>query len=171
MSEQLVQKQMPTAEGPPSGFYVIVPQRSERTRIDLGRVVAVLRGSWMIWVAAAIAGGVILAVIAFQLRNVYRSQALLFPASQESGMERALGGQLGGLASLVGIDLGGRSEGRESSFATLTSPGFARDFIVMQNLLPVLFADRWDEQRHTWRAGETVPPLDDAVEKFRTTVC
>jgi uncharacterized protein involved in exopolysaccharide biosynthesis len=64
--------------------------------------------------------------------------------------------QLGGLASLAGINIGGG--GSQNSVAVLKSKDFAREFIEDKQLMPVLLADRM----------KTQPPVDirDAVDYF-----
>lgn len=172
MSQRIEPSDMAPMQGPPGGFYVIVPQRKEEARIDLTRVGQVLGRAWIALLVAAVIGGVVFGVIAFQMHNLYRAQALLYPVVPgDSGMERVLGGQLGGLASLVGLDFGGKGGSREQSYATLTSPGLVREFIQRKNLLPVLFYKRWDPARQQWRPGETVPTLEDGVMYFKTQVC
>ena len=52
----------------------------------------------------------------------------------------------------------------------LLSKGFARDFITSQNLMPVLFADKWDANTHNWRKGIQPPTLEGGVRKFTSTV-
>jgi hypothetical protein len=155
-------------QGPPSGFYVIVPPRKEDKRIDVARGVRILWRSWLPLLAASLCGALLVGLMAFNLRNVYRGQALIFPVV-DNGMnaQGAIGDQLGGLASLVGVDLGTRAGSKEEAYATLNSPGLKRDFISAHDLLPVLFFDRWDAAKHAWRTGKRVPSLDDGVEYFK----
>ena len=65
--------------------------------------------------------------------------------------------QLGGLASLAGINLGAGG-GSQNAVAVLKSKDFAREFISDKDLVPVLMSDRLTAQ----------PPVDirDAVERF-----
>lgn len=79
--------------------------------------------------------------------NIYRSEVLLSPASQsQSNNYSGLGGQLGGLASLAGVNLGG-GEVSKVKFAieVLQSRVFITKFIDKYSLLPDLMAAKsWD---------------------------
>jgi uncharacterized protein involved in exopolysaccharide biosynthesis len=99
---------------------------------------------------------------------VYRAVALIAPVSRETAAN-SLRSQFGGLAALAGIDVGDASTRRVESLATLTSTSLARQFIKDQNLLPILYADRWDPQASRWRNG-MAPPMDAAVKKLVTSV-
>ena len=86
---------------------------------------------------------------------------LAAPVTQNSsGIGGALRSQFGGLAALAGVDLGSGGGRKDESIATLSSLGFARDFIVAENLLPVLFADKWDAAANRWRDPSQVPTLE-----------
>jgi LPS O-antigen subunit length determinant protein (WzzB/FepE family) len=52
-------------------------------------------------------------------------------------------GQLGGLASLAGINLGGSNSNTAEPLAVLRSREFAREFIEHENLMPLLFKEKW----------------------------
>lgn len=77
--------------------------------IDLRELFAVIwRGKWIILaVTALFAVGAV--VFAIKQPNIYKSEALLAPASEEQGGGlSALASQFGGLASLAGVNLGGK---------------------------------------------------------------
>ena len=78
-------------------------------------------------------------------------------------------GGLGGLAALAGVNLGGGGKRSEEFLEYLRSQGFARGFIERHQLLPVLFARRWDAQRGKWRTDEP-PTLSDGVKKLTKKV-
>lgn len=76
--------------------------------IDLRELFAALwRGKW--WIVASTLVGVVIAVIfALSLPNIYRSEALLAPSTeQQGGGLAAMAAQFGGLASLAGVNLSG----------------------------------------------------------------
>jgi len=100
----------------------------------------------------------------------YRAEIVLAPAS--SGAGRGLSGQLGGLGTLgnlVGLT-GLGLDGAESAeaLATLQSDGFTRSFIEQQNLMPILFASRWNDAAGKWKSADpkAQPDLEDALERF-----
>ncbi len=116
------------------------------------------------------------AAAAFLMAPVYRAEVVMIPVSGEEGRGglAALAGQLGGLASLAGVDLGGSGGRKEEALAILRSRAFTERFIREGNLLPVLFADKWDAANGRWRVDgpDGVPTLGDAWrffdEKVRT---
>jgi LPS O-antigen subunit length determinant protein (WzzB/FepE family) len=73
--------------------------------------------------------------------------------------------QLGGLANLAGIDIPSAS-GNEP-LAVLRSKSLARDFIEEQNLMPILFAEKWDPATAGWKSkGAEAPDIRDGVKYF-----
>lgn len=162
----------PDMDGPPQGYFVIVPPGDGESRIDIGRAARVLFAAWKILLLTVFAGALVATVTALQMRNVYRSEVLVAPVSQSRG--GALGdlrSQFGGLASLTGIDLGtGDVDVGEIHLAALSSAGLAREFILENDLVPVLFADRWDAKANDWAAGEEPPTMQDAVRRFTLDV-
>lgn len=86
-------------------------------------------------------------IVALSLPNVYRAQALLAPSeeSQGGGIAR-MAGQMGGLASLAGINFGAGATDNKVTLATeiLKSQSFVSEFIEKYGLLPSLMAvERW----------------------------
>lgn len=156
-------------KGPPSGYFIVVPDRQEDAANDLATFGSELWASWRILLATALLGGVIAAGVSLILPAKFRAQALVAPVTQGAGSGGPLK-QLGGLAALAGIDLGSAGGRKEESLATLNSMGFARDFIQAENLVPVLYAERWDAQAKRWRVGETPPTLGMAVKRFTNDV-
>jgi LPS O-antigen subunit length determinant protein (WzzB/FepE family) len=158
-------------QGPPSGYVVIAPERQVDQEFDIAEFFSIALTSWKMLLGTALVGAAIAAGISLIFRDTYRAEVVIAPVSQKgASVSSALRGQLGGLASLAGIDLGGGDERKEESFATLASSGFARDFILSENLLPVLFAERWDAKNNRWRASRKPPTVGDAVKLFTDDV-
>jgi len=118
--------------------------------IDLRELCRVIwKGKWIIFLTTIVAG-LIAVFIALSLPNIYRSEALLAPASgDESGGLGALASQYGGLASLAGINLGGLAGGSadQTTFGmeVLKSRKFIGDFVSSHNLLPLVMAlEGWE---------------------------
>jgi uncharacterized protein involved in exopolysaccharide biosynthesis len=126
------------------------------------------------WVAASmLAFTLIAAIVAFATTPVYRSAVVVVPASIErnsisGGLASALG-QLGGLASLAGIEVGGSAQETEEALAVLKSRRFTEVFINERKLLPKLFHRQWDASRGAWRAG-TPPTAAKAYKYFNKRV-
>jgi len=144
--------------------------------IDLRAVVARLwqRRFWIIlsivWFTA------IFILIALISKPVYRATTIVIPTSSERGnLSRTLTGalgQIGGLASLAGINLGNADTTTEEALAVLESRQFTERFIVDLNLMPVLFTDQWDAEKGRWRADdeEDWPTLAKGAAYFSTEV-
>lgn len=157
--------------GPPAGYFVVVPQTQAEDVVNLATIFTILGNSWKALISAALLGGITAALISLQMRSLYRAETLLAPVTQNSlGAGDALRNQFGGLAAFAGIDLGTSGGRKEESFATLNSQGFARSVILNENLMPILFADRWDSKANRWRERAKQPTLEDAVKKFTTSV-
>jgi uncharacterized protein involved in exopolysaccharide biosynthesis len=128
------------------------------------------------WSKAAIVSGFALGiasatVISLLAEPVYRASALIVPVSSD-GQPTPLTGVLdrvGSLAALAGIELGGPSDSREVFLATLVSRGFTLEFIETNNLLPLIFHERWDAPRNTWNT-EDAPTRLDAWEVFDQSI-
>ncbi len=102
--------------------------------------------------------------------RIYQSSALLAPVSVKPapGGLASIAGQFGGLASAAGLSIGTDDAGNRS-YAILKSRGFSERFISQEQIMPVIFAEKWDESTDNWRAdlpeGE-VPTLADAFDVF-----
>ncbi|MBB1275927.1 Wzz/FepE/Etk N-terminal domain-containing protein [Pseudoalteromonas sp. SR43-3] len=131
--------------------------------------------------------------LALSLPNIYKAEALLFPADsgQGEGGLAALTGQFGGLASMAGIDLGaGSSDKSALAIEVLKSRKFTSEFIESHNILLDLMAakdwsyeaniisyddDIYDAQKNTW-VRDVEPPfkpkpsLQEAYKEFKEIV-
>jgi uncharacterized protein involved in exopolysaccharide biosynthesis len=153
--------------------------------IDLRDLFATLwRGKWIILLFTVVfaAGGV---AYALSKPDIYQASVLLAPTQSESGPN--LGGQLGGLASLAGINIGsGGNNQAVMAKAVLQSKAFLRDFIHRHDLaVPLMATEAWDMKNQEWivnrevynpetgewltnEEGESLKPTDwDMVKKFK----
>lgn len=97
----------------------------------------------------------------------YRASVLLVPADEKKADN--LAGQLGGivsLAGLAGISVGGGNTAE--AIAVLRSRELTGRFIQEQQLLPVLFASRWDPGAKKWRDPDPAeqPDLRKGIRYF-----
>ena len=102
------------------------------------------RGKWLVLAFSVIfaAGSV---YYALQLPNIYRAETVLSPLGKDGGIQ--LPGQLSGLASLAGVNLGGLSKGDNTNLAleVMVSREFLSRFIEKHQLLvPLIAAEGWD---------------------------
>jgi len=102
--------------------------------------------------SVTLGAAVLAAGISMLLPNIYRAEVLIASASDDSkagSLSSALGG-LGGMATLAGISLGGGGD-VEQNIAVLKSRDFLWQFVQEKKLMPILFADKWDEQNNKWK--------------------
>jgi uncharacterized protein involved in exopolysaccharide biosynthesis len=164
MSES--EKPMSAAEelGKPQRIVVVSASAADDGLIDfagLGR--AIMAGRWLI-VGIAVAVTLLVGVRAVIVTPVYAAKAVVSIAQDpQSGLGGLLGSRAGGaLASIVGIAGGGDNK-RAESIALLTSRTLTREFIHRHELMPVLFADRWDQQKRNWRVDKSPPPTENVA--------
>ena len=159
------------------------PQHYPDDEIDLRELFATLwRGKWIVIATTIIfaAAGVFYAL---SKPDIYQSSVLLAPTQDEGGA----GGQLGGLASLAGISLGGGGANQTAmAKAVLQSRAFLAGFIDRNNLsIPLMATEAWDMENEKWvinrevynpetdewlsdEQGESLKPTDwDMVKKFK----
>lgn len=140
--------------------------RQDDDSIDLANVWNTLwRNKWTV---AAITAVFAIGSIgyALTLTHWYRSGMLLAPAGEET-VNTGISGQLGSLAGLAGISIstGGSSV---EALAVMKSRDFTRAFVEEQDLLPVLFADKWDAEAGRWieEDPELWPDAADGARVF-----
>ncbi len=154
--------------------------------IDLRELFATLwRGKWIIIATTLLfaAGGVFYAL---SKPDIYQASVLLAPTQDEGGVS-GISGQLGGLASLAGINIGGGNDNQTvMAKAVLQSHAFLKDFIHRHELtIPLMATDAWDMKNQEWvinqdvynpvtgewltnEEGESLKPTDwDIVKAFK----
>lgn len=126
----------------------------------------VLLKRWPLVLSGAIVGLLLGLGLAAISSAKYQAQVVVIPAAREGNAgSGTLGGSLGGLAALAGISPAG--DMRAESLATLQSRALTRRFIEQQQLMPRLFAKKWDAAKNDWRADTHPPTLWEATEFFR----
>lgn len=152
-------------EGLPS--YSPYPLSPEEDEIDLMEIARELWKGRFLIVAITSCALIFSVVYALWQAPQYKAEVLLSPvASRETQSTGAqLAAQYGGLASVMGIDLGGRGTGSVDAYlAILKSRKFIQHFIEEQNLLPVLFESEWDAKHTRWRGD--IPSASEAYRAF-----
>ena len=135
--------------------YIVPIQSDAGAEIDLGEMWRILWQRRIVMIAVPLAVGLLAVVYSLSLSDVFRGDVLLAPVSIEETNRGALGG-LGGLASLAGLSVSATGDSEEI-LAILQSREFLWRFIESRSLMPVLFADEWDEEGESWRIQG--PPL------------
>lgn len=160
-----------------------MPKRSNTNDADVSTVEEWALGLGEIWAeflrlkwfaalvfAVFVIGGT---TYAFLARPLYRVSVSLIPAANTSDSfgARALG-SLGGLASLVGANLGGSQGETVEALAVMRSRRFVTEFIRDKDLLPRLFPAKWDANAKKWNVAESeIPTEARAYDYFSGRVC
>ena len=120
------------------------PDAKHQAEIDLRDVFYALWQSKWIIIIMTVAFAILSVTISLSLPNMYRSQAVLSPVEESAGGLN-LGGQLGGLASLAGVDLGPQSSNKLGiALEVLNSTNFKMRFIEKHSLTEeVVAATGW----------------------------
>ncbi len=133
--------------------------------VDLFQLIKVLWQGKLIISSVTLFAAVISVVFALQQPNIYRSEALL--ATDDSNSGGGLGGlaaQVGGLASLAGINVPVNGAGQKSiGLAKLQSRQFLGAFAERHNILPQLIAAKGFDSSN----GELIynPEIYDVASK------
>lgn len=145
-------------------------------------------GKWLIiGITTLFAVGSVL--YALNQPNIYQAEAKLASTKESQGGMAALGGQLGGLASLAGINMPrGEVDNSQLAKEIIQSRAFLTDFVERRGILPDLMAaeswnessgkltyavDVYDSTTETWvvdaKSGQKMEPSSwQFVEKFRS---
>jgi uncharacterized protein involved in exopolysaccharide biosynthesis len=127
----------------------------ERAELSLGEFISfVWRFRWLI-LSSTIVCTVLAAALAMIISRKYEGTVLLMPVSNQSSAS-GLGGlasvvsQIGGVASLGGLNLSGSANQKAEAIATLQSQVIVERYIQNHDLLPVLFSESWDQTTQKW---------------------
>ncbi|MBE4243280.1 LPS O-antigen length regulator [Vibrio parahaemolyticus] len=133
----------------PHPNYISYPLQVEQPNdeIDVKELfLALWKGKWIMFVITLIFAIASIAY-SFTLPNIYRSDALLAPAkSSDGGGLSGMAGQLGGLAALAGVNVGGADSSKtDLAVQVMKSRSFIENFVNNHDLLvPLMAVDNWD---------------------------
>ena len=126
------------------------PQRHsdyQDDEIDLRELFGIIwQGKWWI-IAITFVFAVGSVIYSLSLPNIYKSEATLAPTEEASGGGLSqMAGQLGGLASLAGVNLGGGNTDKTTiALEILKSRAFIKGFVEKYEILPELMAvEEWN---------------------------
>lgn len=119
---------------------------------------AIWAGKWII-IATTFLFSVAAVFYALSLPNIYKSEVTLAPAGESGGLN--IPGQLGGLAALAGVNLGGKGGDKTAlALEILKSREFLGRFIEENDLyVPIMAAKGWD------RASDSLLLDEDVFDK------
>lgn len=136
---------------------------------------ALRRARWLI-LSLAVASILIAVVAVLVTPKTYTASTVLSPVTNTPGgggfgRVDSLLSQFGGLASLAGFS-GLNDTSRSESLAVLQSEALTEAYVQKNDLLPILYARKWDAQRKQWteRNPRKVPTLWKANEDFTNKI-
>lgn len=101
-------------------------------------------------------------VYAYTIPNTFKADVLVHPS--ESFESQSMGAS--GLSSLIGLNMNSSSSSTVRNLAILQSKSFLIDFIKDNDLLSIIFSDKWDEQSKKWK--DEKPTHLQAFNSFTT---
>lgn len=122
---------------------------------------------WKILISVLVVGG-LAAAAAFIMTPYWESKVVMVPARNDKtgGLKSALG-DLGGLAAMAGVDIKAGDEQTQEALGVLKSKQFTEAFIADKNLMPELFAKKWDPVKKGWKgSADEWPTLNKAYDLF-----
>ena len=115
---------------------------------------------------------IIAVVVSLMMTKLYKAEAVIMPVSSSGGGGglSAITSQLGGLASLAGLNISGGASDSDKLATILKSRTLAENVIEQENLMPVLYRDSWDKKKDAWKDDSLTPNMEDAVRKMKGIV-
>jgi uncharacterized protein involved in exopolysaccharide biosynthesis len=149
-----------------------VRERTNRDEaINLFDIGAILWQNRKVLIIATMVSLALGLIYAFAATQWYRADVLLKLAEskQSQGLLSQLG-DLGGLASLAGLDVNDNKSAEP--IAVLKSRELIGAFIEDQDLLPLFFPDKWDASAKRWKTSDLKkqPDVRDGIKYFNKRV-
>jgi uncharacterized protein involved in exopolysaccharide biosynthesis len=133
--------------------------------------IGLLLRHYRLFLLLAFVGGLAGIAASYLFTPVFKAEATLVPSDEVLGLNQSsIAGGLGGLASLVGI--GGAGNRQNEALAILKSRALTSAYIESNDLLPIIFYDRWDADKHRWKSDKKgeVPTLQDGYTMFDKSI-
>ncbi len=134
------------------------PHDDEVSLLDLWLI---LRKEWILLTATTVTGIAVAVVAALIMTPIYRAEVIVTEVDSGRGGQSAasaLLSQFGGLSSLAGLNLRGLAGKRNDGRTIIQSRTFIEQFIMEQDLMPMIYADLWDEAAQDWDADVVRAP-------------
>lgn len=134
--------------------------QSADEEISLLEIWLILREDWKIIVGVTV-GAIAIAITAGILMTpMYRAEAVIKVVESKSsqGGAASLLAQFGGLGSFAGSNLRGLDASSSGGLTTIRSRTFIEEFIRRNELMPILYSDRWDSEANDWDGEVLSPP-------------
>jgi uncharacterized protein involved in exopolysaccharide biosynthesis len=115
--------------------------REQGDAVTLATLVRIVGRRWMVVIGCSVVGALGAAIAALVATSLYTAQVVVTEVADDSlGASASMFGQLGGLASLAGVNLSGSQSGKESK-ALLKSYRLVDEFIRRKDILPQIYPE------------------------------
>ena len=132
--------------------------RDEEEIITLRRIYNILIENYKILILSGFIGFIVSVPYSLLITKIYTATNVLLIPSQQGNSLSGLSSQLGGLASLTGVNLGSANNNRAETIAVFNSRVFAEKILNDTSLLPYFFKDEWDVEKNKWK--NEIPKYD-----------
>ena len=132
--------------------------------IDLSNLAQNILRDWKRILGITFFISVISIVYALSLDNIYRAEATLLPIENNATSGSNFLRSFQPLSSITGVNLTSSND-TKTFIAMLESRKLTKEYIEVNNLLPILFRKDWDEVKQSWRV-DPEPDLMDGYEEF-----
>jgi len=153
----------------PVTMYLIADEEDEKQINLLEEYWRIIKNHRKLIIVITVLCTVVAAIPAFFLDEIYCAEVLLSPVMSDDGQNELTGLTPGfsGLAALAGLARPDNNR-KDEALATLKSRAFTTEFIREENLLPVLFHQKWDGEAGQWKEEYRIdhPTIWDAYELF-----
>lgn len=147
-------------------------EKTSENELSLIDILNLFIADWKILIACTLLSALIAVSIAFYLPEKFKATITILPINSDGTAEGE--SQLGGFASLAGVDIGSSGSRKYEYLAILQSREYLYSFFKKYNVLPFLYPDDWDKQKNEWNNSESVHRpwmayndfIDDYMEVF-----
>lgn len=142
------------------------------SEISFYQLIHTIASHWRLLVICIVGGLSTSVLVAIFSVPVYESKVVFTDVSNSRPSQSSgLLGQLGGIASLAGIDMGALDTSIGEAQGVLRSRNLLGQFISRNDLIPVIFPEDWNDNGQTWKVdlGDR-PTLWEATRKFEEEI-
>lgn len=150
---------------------LVVKPMEQSTHINIARLLLLVWRRKFTFLAAMILSMALVLAWAFLATPIYRVSTSLLPRQSQhgGGIMRSVLGSFSGPAQLLGLNAGLPANAQEA-IALLKSRVIFNELVAKDNLLPDLFAGKWNAAANRWKRGRRIPTMQDAWRLFNRKI-
>lgn len=137
--------------------------------VDIIDYLSILRRRALLISALSLAGLVLAFALSLLLEDRFKAKAVISPVKEGGGPPVGLSLLVQQLESVPSMSFSSPSSAPEI-LALLNSNRLRKKLIERHGLLPVIFSDRWDREKNSWRTGERVPTFHDGLRALERSM-